>query len=144
MPAHIKWEDGSKKNGRHGAYLVDGYLNKSLRTKSKTHANALFKQYMQGKLNLLPCPTVQEFYDRWIERQIPPLIRRSRVRDNKQAFRKHILPRFGKSDLLSVTTAELRNFQADLFKTGLAVKSVRNIIDSSLRAMYRDARGEIA
>src|SRR5262245_66689067 len=91
MPANIIYKDSGGKNGW---YLVDGYLDKSLKTKSKTQAEQLLKQYMQGKLNLLPCPTVQEFYDGWIERQVPPLVRRSRVRDHKQAFKKHILPRF--------------------------------------------------
>src|SRR5262245_35626738 len=59
MPAHLIWKDD---NGKHGYYLADGYLVKSLKTKSKAHAEALLKQYIQGKYNLNPCPTVKEFY----------------------------------------------------------------------------------
>jgi integrase len=118
-------------------------LLKSLKTRSKTYAEALLKQYNQGKLSLDPCPTVKEFYDKWIEQQVPPLVRRSRTRDHRQAFNKHILPRFGAMALKDVKTGELRVWQAELLKTGLKVKSVRNILDSSFRALYRDARSEI-
>jgi hypothetical protein len=99
-------------------------------------------KYNRGKLALGSCPTVQEYYERWIELQVPPLVRRSRTRDHKQAFRKHILPRFGSMALIELKTAMLRSWQAELLKT-LKVKSVRNIIDSSFRALYRDARAEI-
>src|SRR5215471_10164811 len=139
MPAHIKFLDNGKQ---HGWYLVDGYLKRSLRTNNKGEAEARLKDYMRGKFNLKPCPTVQEFYEKWIERLVPPLYRRSRIRDHKQSFRKHILPRFGGISLAEVKTAGLREFQAELLKTGLKVRSVRNVIDSSFRALFRDARGE--
>ena len=140
MPAHIKFLDNGKQ---HGWYLVDGYLKRSLKTTSKGEAEARLKDYIRGKFNLKPCPTVQEFYDGWVARLVPPLYRHSRIRDHKQAFRKHILPRFGTVPLVEIKTGVLRQFQAELLKTGLKVKSVRNVIDSSFRALYRDARGEI-
>jgi integrase len=37
----------------------------------------------------------------------------------------------------------LSDFQSELFKKKLAVKTARNIIDSSFRALHRDARIEI-
>ena len=139
MPAHLIWKDD---NGKNGYYLVDGYLVKSLKTKTKAHAEVLLKQYIRGKLNVEESPTVNEFYTTWIERQVPPLVRPSRARDHRQAFNRHILPRFGNVSLKDVKTSELRAYQAELLKSGLKVKTVRNILDSSFRAMYRDARGE--
>jgi integrase len=91
----------------------------------------------------LPIPTVQKFYDEWIEKKVPPLCRRSQVRDYKQAFRAYILPRFKNICLSDIHTKELVEFQVELIKTGLAVKTARNIIDGSFRAMFRDARVEI-
>jgi integrase len=127
MPAHIIWKED---NGKNGYYLADGYRVRSLKTKSKAHALALLKQYNQGRLSLEPCPTVKEY------------VRPSRVRDHKQIFDRHIIPRFGNTVLTDVKVADLRRWQAELLKGGLKVKTVRNIMDSSFRAMYRDARGE--
>jgi hypothetical protein len=69
-------------------------------------------------------------------------VRHSQVRDYKQAFNRYILPRFKGMSLADLRTKDLTVFQAELLKTGLAVKTVRNIIDSSFRAMFRDARTE--
>ena len=45
--------------------------------------------------------------------------------------------------LLAVGTGELTAFRVELLGRGLSVKTTRNIIDSSFRALYRDARAEI-
>jgi integrase len=140
MPAHIDWKDD---HGKNGWYLVDGYLVRSFKTKSKTHALALLKQYNEKRLGIAPCPTVQKYYDEWIKRQVPPLVRKSRERDHKQLFNRHILPRFKHTELDRIKTADLRVFQSDLLKGGLKVKTARNAIDSSFRAMYKDARADI-
>src|SRR5262245_18282574 len=119
MPAHIVWKDD---HGKHSWYLADGYRVQSLKTKSKSEAKVLLKQYNEGKSNLKPCPSVREFYKEWIGRQGPPLYRRSRTRDHKQAFSGRILPRFRNTELKDLKTADLRAFQADLLKEGLSVK----------------------
>src|SRR5262249_25085453 len=136
MPAHIIWKED---NGKNGWYLADGYTSKSLKTKSKRHAESLLKQYIQGKLSLERCPTVREFYGDWIEQQIVPLVRRSRIRDHKQIFNRYVLPRFGKVDLSQIKAGDLQKWQAELIESGLKVKTVRNVIDSSFRAMYKAA-----
>jgi integrase len=84
--------------------------------------------------------TVRNFFDQWIPRKKPPFVRRSLERDYKQAFKKNILPFMGDSDLNCVTTDTLENFRVHLVEERrLSVKSARNIIDGSLRAMFRDA-----
>jgi len=137
VPAHLK-------QNKFGVwYLVDGYLCKSLKTKVKREADLRLKQYQLGKFGMLETPTVQQFYDEWIARKVPPLVRHSQVRDYKQAFNCYILPRFKGMRLSNLKTKELTAFQTELLQKGLAVKTVRNIIDGSFRAMYRDARAEI-
>jgi integrase len=137
MPAHLK-------QNKFGVwYLVDGYLCKSLKTKTKREADVRLKQYQQGKFGLVQTPTVGKFYDEWIAMKIPPLVRESRAKDYRQAFNAHILPRFRHTVLSGIKTKDLGQFQAELIAKGLAVKTCRNIIDGSFRAMYRDARIEI-
>lgn len=145
MPAHLI----KRKDCGDTYYLVDGELTRSLKTKVKRHAEALLQQYINGKYNLNAVPTVGAYYKVWIERKIEPLYRRSKIRDYQQAFKKHILPQFGDTSLLEIKHGVLADFQILLLKTissnsqkGLKVKTVRNIIDSSFRAMYRDARAE--
>ena len=137
MPAHLK------QNEYGYWYLIDGFLNKSLKTKSKREAQVRLKQYNEGKFSLTPTPTVQKFYDEWIAKKIPPLVRKSQAKNYRQAFTKHILPRFKHTMLSDIKTKNLSEFQAKLIGKGLAIKTARNILDASFRALYRDARVEI-
>jgi len=96
--------------------------------------------------------TVREYYDKWILQQRPPLVRKSNERAYKQHFNRYILIRFGEVMLseTTLTTRALMDFQTYLLhdvprlkkgtEPGLSVKTVRNIIDGSFRAMVRDAR----
>lgn len=136
MAAHIKQNNGYW-------YLFDGFLKRSLKTKSKREAEVRLKQYQEGKFSLERTPTLQKFYDEWIAAKIPPLVRESQAADYRQHFRAHILPRFKDTNLADIKTRDLRQFQAELIGKGLALKTVRNIIDASFRAMYRDARIEL-
>jgi integrase len=54
-----------------------------------------------------------------------------------------ILPKFKNMRFLAIGTGALTDFRADLLRHGLSVKTARNVIYSSFRAMYRDARAEI-
>jgi integrase len=65
------------------------------------------------------------------------------VKNYRQAFNAYILPHFRHTVLTDIKTKDLGKFQAELIDKGLAVKTCRNIIDGSFRAMYRDARIEI-
>ena len=72
-----------------------------------------------------------------------PLYRRSTVRDYRVHFSAYILPAFKHVRLAAISTKDLNDFRVLLLKRGLAVKTARNIIDGSFRALYRDARIEI-
>jgi integrase len=139
MPAHLK-----KRSDRGGIfYLVDGDLMRSLETTKKGLAQYKLEEYIKDKHGQKPTPTVQEYYDKWIMNKIEPVFRRSKIRDYKQHFTAYILPKFIDTRLLAIGTGDLTAFRVELLgRRGLSVKTARNIIDSSFRALYRDARAE--
>src|SRR5262249_31381359 len=115
---------------------------KSLRTNKKLLAEFRLREYIQGKFGMAPTPTVEQFYEKWIETKIEPLYRRSLVRDYRIHFQAYILPVMKHLRLAAITTKDLNELRGSLLKRGLAVKTVRNALDGSFRAMYRDARIE--
>jgi integrase len=136
MAAHLK-------QNKYGVYyLVDGYHNKSLKTKTKRYAEALLKQYLDGKYILESMPTVKKYYEQWILTKVEPLYRPALARDYSQHFNAYILDKCGSMRLDQINTGDLIQFRTELLNRGLSVKYTRNIIDSSFRAMLRDARAE--
>src|SRR2546430_1908833 len=123
-------------------YLVDGATRISLKTSRKGLAEHRLEQYIRGKDGLEPTPTGERFFERWIESKVEPLFRRATVRDYRVHFKTYILPTFKHVRLAAIGTKDLNDFRVELLKRGLAVKTARNIIDGSFRAMYRDARIE--
>lgn len=94
-------------------------------------------------------PTVRQYYNAWILQKRPPLVRKSQERDYRQHFNRHILPRFGEVEFKDITPRRLLEFRDFLLNEaprvrkgprGLSLKTCRNIIDSSFRALVRDAR----
>jgi integrase len=84
--------------------------------------------------------SVRQFYEGWIEKKKPPFVRKSLKRDYRQAFNRNILPIMGEMELNSVTIDTLEDFRLYLVEErNLSLKTARNIIDGSLRAMFRDA-----
>lgn len=55
-------------------------------------------------------------------------------------LRAHILPAVGQRPLRSLTTADLERFRRQMLSAGSAVKTARDVIDGTFRALYRDAR----
>jgi hypothetical protein len=83
---------------------------------------------------------VKLFYEEWIPKKKPPLVRRSLERDYRQHFECYIIPFMGEMELNSVMVDTLENFRLNLIEEhNLSVKTARNVIDGSLRAMFRDA-----
>jgi len=138
MPAHIK-----QKNEYGYWYLIDGNVKQSLRTTVKREAEVKLKLYIQGRLSLTPCPTVGKFYQDWILKQVAPLVRKNLARDYRQIFTRYVLPKFRNRVLSDIETKDLIEFRAELIGSGLSVKTARNIIDGSFRAMFKAARIEI-
>jgi integrase len=139
LPPHLK----RRKDRGSTWYLVDGAKKLSLRTTKKGLAEYRLRDYIKGKYGLTPTPMVSEYFDRWIVTKIEPLFRRSLIRDYNQHFSRYILPKFKSIRLLALGTKELTDFRLELLRKGLCVKTARNIIDGSFRALYRDARSEI-
>ena len=85
--------------------------------------------------------TIGEYYRVWIERKKPPVVRPGLERDYKEHFKRYILPKFEDVTFLELIPALLEAFRSYLIQEReLSIKSVRNIIDASFRAMVRDAR----
>jgi len=92
--------------------------------------------------------TIGEYYLVWILRKTPPVIRPGLERDYRDHFRLYILPKFESITIAELTPALLEAFRSYLLQeykartpTGrLSLKSVKNIMDGSFRAMIRDAR----
>ncbi len=85
--------------------------------------------------------TVGDYYRAWIERKKPPVVRKGLARDYRDQFRLYILPKFEHTRLDELSPALLDGFRAFLIHDkGLSIKSTRNIIDATFRAMFRDAR----
>jgi integrase len=95
--------------------------------------------------------------DIWLPQQQPPHVRRSCRLDYLKHLRAHILPEWGDSPLDEIALPALRRFKTLLtaprartaqrkagerYGKGLAIKTARNIIDGTFRALYRDARGD--
>lgn len=139
MPPHIiKRKDRSSM-----WYLVDGEINRSLKTKSKGIAESLLKDYSRGKYGFgQAVVTVGQFYERWIETKREPMVRRSTVQDYRQHFNAYVLPAFEDIDMRKVGLPELSGFKSRLLTSGLSAKTVRNIIDASFRSLWRDAMAE--
>lgn len=135
MPPHIK-----KRTDRKGVYyLVDGRLIKSLGTTVKRFAEHRLDQYVKGKFGFGRGITVQEYFDQWIERKTEPMVRRSAVRDYRQHFKAYILPALGKLAMTAVDMRAVENLRNKMLAQGLSVKTARNVIVGSLRALWRDA-----
>ncbi len=97
----------------------------------------LFKPPEQAEKPL----TVGEYYTQWIARKVPPVVRAGLARDYKEHYTRYIAAKFENVALVDVKPPILEEFRAYLLnERGLSIKSCRNVIDASFRAMMRDAR----
>jgi len=55
--------------------------------------------------------TVRKFYEEWIAKKKPPLVRLSLQRDYQRQFKRNILPLMGDMELNSITVDTLENFR---------------------------------
>nr|NIO09430.1 tyrosine-type recombinase/integrase [Deltaproteobacteria bacterium] len=92
--------------------------------------------------------TVGHYYQAWIERQRPPLVRPHLERDYREQFERYILPKFRRTPMGNVTRETLEELRSYLLhdwknkRTGkpLSLKTVKNVIDGTFRALWRDVR----
>ncbi len=86
--------------------------------------------------------TIRGYYGAWIERRTAPLVRASAERDYRCHFSNYILDTLGDVRLDELSLGHLEDLRSALRKRELSDKSIRNVIDASLRAMVRDAADE--
>jgi integrase len=120
-------------------YLIDGAVRRSLKTRKKGMATYLLEQYIRGKLGFARPVTVRDYYEEWIKIKTGAMVRPSTTLDYRTHFSCHLLPAFGSLALGALGVADLVKFRQRLLAKGLSVKTCRNIIDASFRAMWRDA-----
>ena len=124
-------------------YLVDGRYLKSLGTTVKRFAEYRLDQYVKGKFGFAKGGiTLADYYERWIAGKSEPIARRSAVRDYRQHFGAYIKPALGGVALGSVDRQAVERLRNKMVVTGLSIKTARNVIDGSLRALWRDATAE--
>ncbi len=91
MPPHIK----QRKDRGSTYYLVDGDLIKSLKTRKRGSRSICLEQYIKGKYGLQSDAYSERiFMINGSKRRSSRLFRRALIRDYKQHFRTHILPKF--------------------------------------------------
>jgi len=85
--------------------------------------------------------TVGQYFRGWIERKKPPFVRPALERDYRQQYSTYIKGQFEHTKLADVDLPSLENFRIYLGEERrLSLKSCRNIMDGTFRAMMRDAR----
>ena len=95
-----------------------------------------------------PPQTIGEYYRTWILRKTPPVVRPGLERDYRDHFRIYVLPKFENTLITDLTPALLEAFRSYLLQEyeartptkRLSLKTVKNVMDASFRAMIRDAR----
>src|SRR5690349_6457304 len=120
-------------------YLVDGEVRRSLKTDKKTLAEARLRQYLRQEFRFGPKVTVKGYYEKWIETKKPPITRPNCRSAYVSHFQAHVLGHFRSMPLRNLGTEQLSGFRNSMVQSGLSLKSARNVIDGSLRAMWRQA-----
>src|SRR5262249_37856197 len=83
-------------------------------------------------------PTVAAYFEQWIEEQTL-LVRKAQARDYRRHVQSYVLPRLGGLALRDLRPRDIRGLQRELLARGLSVKTVKNAISGSLRAMVKQA-----
>jgi len=87
--------------------------------------------------------TIRQYYDIWKADKIPPFVKRTREQKYRSHFVAHILPIHGEKYMQAYGMAEIREIRARLIdERHLSVKTAKNVLNASLRALFRDAKAE--
>ena len=137
MPAHIVRRRGKKITW----YLIDGRFRKSLKTSVKRYAEQQLDKYIKGKLRLTDGMTVGEFYETWIQQKWnDETLRKNLITSYRQHWQCYLLSELRHIPLTSMGLNQLLSLRSKLLAQKLSIKTVRNIFDGSLRALWKDSR----
>lgn len=114
-------------------------MRKSLKTEKKSQAEARLQQYIRGQFRPGRQLTWQAWYDEWITSDKEPFVRVGGAADYKQHWRAYIEAEFARRTLQTTNVAVLKEFRNKLIERGLSPKTCANVINSTMRAMWRDA-----
>ena len=147
-------DDGPQGRNRQLVSAKAILIEEELKRGAEPH-RALLQVLGDCPLRLMPAPppapkarTLRSYYEEWIERKVPPLVRLSTAKRHRLCFKAIILPELGMALFQDVTKSRLETFRSKLLRartrrgTTRTVKAVRNIIDWHLRSLWRDAERE--
>ena len=84
--------------------------------------------------------TTAEYFEQWIQEKKPPFVRKSLERDYRQHWQCYLKHRFGSREIASIGVSDLKELRRSLLAENLKLKTVKNIVAGTLRAMLRDAQ----
>jgi integrase len=147
-------DDGPQGRNRRLVNAKALLIEENLRHGAELH-RALLEVLGDCPPRLMPTPspapklrTLRSYYEEWIERKAPPLVRLSTAKRHRLCFEAIVLPELGAALFQEITKSQLEAFRAKLLRgktqrgTTRTVKAVRNIIDWHLRSLWRDAERE--
>jgi integrase len=87
--------------------------------------------------------TIRQYYETWKKDKVPPFVKKTRGRKYRSHFEAHILPFQGDLYLHHYAVTDIRDIRLYLVEAKrLSIKTVKNIVNASLRALFRDAKAE--
>jgi integrase len=87
--------------------------------------------------------TLRQYYEQWVKDKKPPLVKKSRARNYRSHFTTHILPFQGDMALSAYGVSNIRDLRIHLIEEKRrTVKTAKNVIGATLRALFRDAKAE--
>jgi len=100
----------------------------------------LFEQPVPGTPARTASTTVRDYFQRWIEDKVPPIVRKAQARDYRKHIENYVLAELGNVPIAELAARDILGLRAQLLQRGLSLKYVKNIIAGSFKAMIRDAR----
>ncbi len=89
----------------------------------------------------LPLPTLRDYATTvWLPRQQVPLVRFSQARDVRAHLRRYLYPHLGDVRIDQIGARHIEDLRRYWLDTGLSLKTVKNVVGGTLRAILRDAR----
>src|SRR5262249_29447314 len=125
-------DDGVRGRNRRIAESKATLLEEDLRRGVPLH-QACLERLGSCPTRLVPPPaygdlrglTVRAYYDVWITRQMPPMVKASRAAKYREYFAGVILPAVGNVPLSKLTTQVLKDFQTKLFQRTIRGRPIR-------------------
>lgn len=99
----------------------------------------LFTQYLAGA----EPKTIRQYYRAWQKDKVPPFVKKKRARMYVSHFECHILPLHGDKYMQLYSVSDIRELRAEVVeKKKLTMKTAKNVVNATLRALFRDAKAE--